>query len=110
MFKLLDYLREYDPTNLDKIKPREKTINNVRKLHNNRNNDIKTFENGVVFSFSHGFQKEKLDMSDKTLAKQLKVSEKIFDAIKNAVQNAKKIIYKLDHSVVALLILINQTN
>ena len=69
MFKLLDYLREHDPTNLDKIKPREKTINNVRKLHNNRNNDIKTFENGVVFSFSHGFQKEKLDMSDKTLAK-----------------------------------------
>ena len=69
MFKLLDYLREHDPTNLDKIKPREKTINNVRKLHNNRNNDIKAFENGVVFSFSHGFQKEKPDMSDKTLAK-----------------------------------------
>ena len=88
MFKLLDDLKEYNPTRLDKIKSREETLNDVEKLYKNRSNVIKAFENGV-FPFSYGFQKEKPDMSDKALPCWIKVSKKRFDTIKNIVQNTK---------------------
>ena len=89
MFELLDYLKEYNPTKLDKIKSREETLNDAEKLYKNRSSVIKAFENGV-FPFNYGFQKEKPDMSDKALPNWVKVSKKRFDTIKNAVQNAKR--------------------
>ena len=57
MVKLLDDFKEYSPIKLEKIKSREETLNDAKKLYNNRNNVIKTFENRV-FPFNHGFQKE----------------------------------------------------
>ena len=76
MFKLLNDLKEYNLKNLDKIKSKEETIINAKKLYKNRNNVIKAFENGV-FPFNDGFQKKKeLDMSDKALPDWVKVSEK----------------------------------
>ena len=56
MFKLLNNLKEYNPTKLDKIKSREETLNDAEKLYND--NVIKGFENGV-FLFNYGFQKKK---------------------------------------------------
>ena len=47
MFELLDYLKEYNPTKLDKIKSREETLNDAEKLYKNRSSVIKAFENGV---------------------------------------------------------------
>ena len=58
MFELLDYLKEYNPTKLDKIKSREETLNDAEKLYKNRSSVIKAFENGV-FPFNHRFQKKK---------------------------------------------------
>ena len=89
MFELLDYLKEYNPTELDKVKPREETLNDAKKLYKNRSSVIKAFENGD-FPFNYGFQKENPDMSDKALPNWVKVSKKRFDTIKNAVQNAKR--------------------
>ena len=74
MFELLDYLKEYNPTKLDKIKSREETLNDAEKLYKNRSSVIKAFENGVFPV-----------MSDKALPKWVKVSKKRFDTIKNAV-------------------------
>ena len=76
MFELLDYLKEYNPTKLDKIKSREETLNDAEKLYKNRSNVIKAFLNRV-FPFNYGFQKEKPDMSDKRLPNWVKVSKKI---------------------------------
>ena len=53
IFELLDYLKEYNLTKLDKIKSREETLNDAEKLYNNRSSVIKTFENGV-FLFDYG--------------------------------------------------------
>ena len=76
MFKLLNDLKEYNLKNLDKIKSKEETIINAKKLYKNRNNVIKAFENGV-FTFNEGLKKKKeLDMSDKALPDWVKVSEK----------------------------------
>ena len=66
MFELLDYLKEYNPTKLDKIKSREETLNDAEKLYKNGSNVIKASENGA-FPFNYGFQKEKPDVSDKAL-------------------------------------------
>ena len=67
MFELLDYLKEYSPTKLDKIKSREETLNDAEKLYKNRNSVIKAFENGI-FLFNYGFQKRKNpDMFDKAI-------------------------------------------
>ena len=55
MVKLLDDFKEYSPIKLEKIKSREETLNDAKKLYNNRNNVIKTFENRV-FPFKHRFQ------------------------------------------------------
>ena len=67
MLKLLNGLKDYNPTNPDKIKYKEKTLINGKKLYKNRNNVIKAFEEGV-FSFKDGFQKKKKsNMSDKVL-------------------------------------------
>ena len=74
MFKLLDDLKEYNPTRLDKIKSREETLNDAEKLFNNRSNVIKASEN-KVFPLNYGFQKEKPDMSDKALPNWIKVSK-----------------------------------
>ena len=52
MFELLDYLKEYNPTKLDKIKSREETLNDAEKLYKNRSSVIKTFANGV-FQFNY---------------------------------------------------------
>ena len=60
-----------------------------KKLYKNRGSVIKAFENGV-FPFNYGFQKEKLDMSDKVLPNWVKVSKRKFDTIKNVVQNARR--------------------
>ena len=75
MFELLNNLKDYNPTKLDKIKSKEETLNDAEKLYKNRSNVIKAFENGV-FPFNYGFQKEKPDTSDKALPKWVKVSEK----------------------------------
>lgn len=48
-------------------------------------------------------------MPDKAPPSWVKVSKKRFDTIKNTVQNAKRLIYKLDH-LVLLFILLNQMN
>ena len=89
MFSLLNDSKEYDdPKNLDKIKSREETSINAQRLHNNRTNVIKTFEDRV-FPFNDKFQKKDSDMSDKPLPIWVKVDKKIFDKIKNHVQNTK---------------------
>ena len=50
-------------------------------------------------------------MSHKLLPNWVKIEKKRFDRIKNQIQNAKKIIYKLDQRVmVNLFILMNKTN
>ena len=110
MFKVLDDLNEYNPTRLDKMKTRDKTLNDAEKLYKNKSNVIKAFESGV-FPFNHGFQKEKPGMSDKALPNWVKVSKKRFNTIKKMqFKVLKDIIYKLDHSVVVLLVLMNQAN
>ena len=38
MFTLLDDLKKYNPTRLDKTKSREETLNDEEKLYNNRSN------------------------------------------------------------------------
>ena len=75
MSNQLKDLEKYTPKNPDKIKSREETLINAKKLYNNRNNVIKTFEDGV-FLFKDGFQKEESDMSDKALPDWVKVDEK----------------------------------
>ena len=89
MLELLDDLKEYNRTKLDKIKSIKETLNDAEKLYKNRSIVIKGFENGV-FSFNYGFQKKKPDMSDKTLPNWVKASKKRFDTIKNIVQNDKQ--------------------
>ena len=81
MFELLNDLEDYNPTNPDKIKSTEETLNDAEKLFKNRISVIKAFENGV-FPFNYGFQKEKPDMSDKALPNWVKVSKKRFNMIK----------------------------
>ena len=58
MLKLLNGLKDYNPTNPDKIKYKEETLINGKKLYKNRNNVIKAFEEGV-FPFKDGFKKKK---------------------------------------------------
>ena len=89
MFELLNNLKEFNPTKLEKIKSREETLNDPEKVYKNRSNVIKAFESRV-FPFNYEFQKEKPDMSEKTLPNWVKVSKQRFDTIKNAVQNAKR--------------------
>ena len=40
MFELLNDLKGYNPTRLDKIKPEEETLNDAEKLYKNRSNVI----------------------------------------------------------------------
>ena len=54
MLALLDNLKKYNPTNLDKMKSREETLINAERLHNSRNKVIKAFEVGA-FPFKDGF-------------------------------------------------------
>ena len=72
MFGLLNDLKDYNPTKLDKIKYKDETLNDAVKLHSNRNNVIKAFENGV-FPPNYEFKKEKSDMTNKTLPNWVKV-------------------------------------
>ena len=65
MLALLDNLKKYNPTNLDKMKSREETLINAERLHNSRNKVIKAFENGA-FPFKDGFWITESDLSDKT--------------------------------------------
>ena len=58
IFSLLNDLKEFNLKNLNKIKSKEEILINAEKLYNNRNNVIKTFEDGV-FLFNGGFQKKK---------------------------------------------------
>ena len=110
MFKQLKYLEKYDPNNLEKINSRKETLVNTEELYDNRDYVNEAFENRV-FPFTDGFQKKKSDMSHKLLPNWVKVEKKRFDRIKNQIQNAKKIIYKLDQRVmVVLFILMNKTN
>ena len=74
-------MKDYNPTNPDKIKSKGETLIDAEKLYKNRINVIKAFEN-EVFPFSYGFQKKKPDISDKSLQDWVKVSEKRFDTIK----------------------------
>ena len=104
MLQLLDHLKKYNSTKLGNITSREKTLNDVENLYKNKSNVIKTFENGV-FSCNYGFQKEKPDMPDKALPNWVKVSKK-----RDTKRILKEIIYKVDHSVVTILILITQRN
>ena len=57
MVSLLNELRNYKPTNPDKIAAKKIILINAKKLYNNRNNVIKAFENRV-FPFKDGFQKK----------------------------------------------------
>ena len=66
MVSLLNELRNYKPTNPNKITAKKITLINAKKLYNNRNNVIKAFENRV-FPFKDGFQKKESIMSNKVL-------------------------------------------
>ena len=57
IFTLRNDLRNYKPTNPDKITERKEILNNAKMLYNSRNNVIKAFED-KIFPFKHGFQKE----------------------------------------------------
>ena len=57
ILKQLSDLKEYDPTNTNKINSKKETLINAEKLYN-RYIVIKAFENGV-FPFKDGFQKKK---------------------------------------------------
>ena len=54
MLTLPNKLKEYNATNLDKIKTREETLINAERFYNSRNKVIKAFEDGV-FPFKDGF-------------------------------------------------------
>ena len=56
MLELLNDLKDYNPTRLDKIRSKEETLNDAEKLYKSRSNVIKAFENRV-FPFNYGFQK-----------------------------------------------------
>ena len=75
MFKLLNDLKDYNPTNPDKIKSREETLHDAEKPYKNRSGVIKAFENGF-FPFNYGYQKEKPNMPDKALPNLVKVTKK----------------------------------
>ena len=88
MFTLLNKLRNYKPTNLDKRKERKETLTNAEMLYNSRNNVIKAFEDNF-FSFKDGFQKEEPDVPDETLPYWVRVEKKRFNTIKNNVKRVK---------------------
>ena len=88
MFTLLNKLRNYKPTNLDKRKERKETLTNAEMLYNSRNNVIKAFEDNF-FSFKDGFQKEEPDVPDETLPYWVRVENKRFNTIKNNVKRVK---------------------
>ena len=54
MFKQLKDLEGYSPTNLGRINSKKEKLINAKESYNNRENVIKTFENGV-FAFKDGF-------------------------------------------------------
>ena len=57
MFKLLDDLKEYNPTRLDKIKSREETLNDAEELYKNRSNAIKALKT-EFFHLTMDFKKK----------------------------------------------------
>ena len=57
MLSLLNDLKKYNSKNSGKIKSREQTLINAERLHNNRNNIIKAFEDRF-FAFIDGFKKK----------------------------------------------------
>ena len=75
MLKKLKDLEEYDPKNLDKINSKKETLISPEKVHNNRDNVIRAFENEIL-PFKNGFQKQESDMSDNALPKWVKVGKK----------------------------------
>ena len=75
MFTLLNKLRNYKPTNLDKRREGKETLNNAEMLYNSSNNVIKAFEDNF-FSFKDGFQKEEPDVPDETLPYWVRVEKK----------------------------------
>ena len=58
MFKLLNDLKEYNLKNLDKIKSKEETIINAKKLYKNRNNVLRHLKMGF-FHLMMDFKKKK---------------------------------------------------
>ena len=88
MFTLLNKLRNYKPTNLDKRRERKETLIYAEMLYNSRNNVIKAFEDNF-FSFKDGFQKEEPDLPDETLPYWVRVENKRFNTIKNNVKRVK---------------------
>ena len=78
-------------------------------MYNNKDNVTEAFQNGF-FPFKDEFKKNMSGMSDKRLPNWVYAGKKRFDRIKSQIQNAKKIICKLDHSVVALFNLMNHEN
>ena len=82
MLTQLNDLKEYDPTNTNKMNSIKETINS-EKLYKNRGIVIKAFENGV-FPFKNGFQKTESDMADKT-PEWVNVIKKRFDKMENKV-------------------------
>ena len=75
MFKLLNDLKDYNPTSPGKRKSRKETLNNAEKLYKNQSSVMKAFDKGV-FPFNYRFQKEKLSMSDNARPSWVKVSKK----------------------------------
>ena len=73
MFTLLNDLRNYKPTNPDKIRERKETLTKAKMLHNSRNRVIKAFDK--VFPFKDGFQKEEPDMPEETLPDWVRVDK-----------------------------------
>ena len=57
MFTLRNDLKNYKPTNPDKITERKEILNNAKMLYNSRNNVIKAFED-KIFPFKHDFKKK----------------------------------------------------
>ena len=62
MFTLLNDLRNYKPTNPDKIRERKEILTNVGMMYNSRNNVIEAFQERI-FPFKDEFQKKRVRCS-----------------------------------------------
>ena len=74
---LLNILKWYNPTNVEKIKEKKETLINAERLYNNRNNVIKVFKKGI-FLYTDGFEieqeseEESDEESEEELEKEIK--------------------------------------
>ena len=86
---LLNILKWYNPTNVEKIKEKKETLINAERLYNNRNNVIKVFKKGI-FLQTDGFEIEQEQKKNqmKNQKKNQKRKSKIF--LKNLINVLRK--------------------